>query len=263
TIHFERNHETKQNVLSAAGQLQIDLLAQKIKKQNKIDVELTAPRVAYRETITKQGEGRYRHKKQSGGRGQFGEVHMRLKPLERGMQYEFVNSIFGGAVPSKFVPAVEKGVHQAMEEGILAGFPVVDICVELFDGSYHEVDSSEMAFKIAASKCLKQVAVDSCKPILLEPIMNVKVLIPEEYMGDVMGDLNSRRGRVQGMDPAEGKQIIRAQVPLAEMYTYSIDLRSITQGRGMFEMEASHYDPVPHEIAEKIVADADVKHEDE
>jgi elongation factor G len=263
TIAFERNHETKQHVLSANGQMQLDLLAQRLKKQNKISVELMTPRVAYRETITANGEGRYRHKKQSGGRGQFGEVQFRVKPLERGKHYEFVNNIFGGAVPSKFIPAIEKGIQSAMEKGILAGFPLVDICVEIFDGSYHEVDSSEMAFKIAASQCLKQVCKEKCKLILLEPIMNIKVLIPEEYMGDVMGDLNSRRGRVMGMDPGDGKQIIRAQVPLAEMYTYSVDLRSITRGRGIFEMEFSHYDPVPHEITEKIVADAHIEEEED
>jgi elongation factor G len=263
TITFERDHETKQNVVSAAGQMQIDLLAQRLKKQNKLSVELLTPKVAYRETVTKKGEGRYRHKKQSGGRGQFGEVQFRIKPLERGKQYEFVNNIFGGSVPSKFIPAVEKGIALAMEEGFLAGFPVVDIQVEIFDGSYHEVDSSEMAFKIAASKCFKEVSKSQCAPILLEPIMSVKVLIPDEYMGDVMGDLNSRRGRVLGMDPADGRQIIKAHVPLAEMYSYSIDLRSITRGRGGFEMEFSHYDPVPHEITEKIVADANLQSDDD
>jgi elongation factor G len=203
-------------------------------------------------------------KKQSGGRGQFGEVQMRLKPLERGKQYEFVNSIFGGSVPSKYVPAVEKGIAESMERGIIAGYPVVDVCCELFDGQYHDVDSSEMAFKIAARSCFREVARDQCSPALLEPIMNVKVTIPESYMGDVMGDLNSRRGRVQGMDPLKNKQVINAQVPLAEMYTYSIDLRSLTQGRGVFEMEFSHYEQVPHETAEKIIADSKVEeHDDE
>ena len=263
TIHFERDHETKQNIVSANGQMQIELLAQRLRKQNKIDVQLITPRVAYRETITSKGEGRYRHKKQSGGRGQFGEVQFRVKPLERGKHFEFINNIFGGAVPTKFVPAIEKGVTLAMEEGLFAGFPVVDISVELFDGAFHDVDSSEMAFKIAASKCLKQVVKEQCKPILLEPVMTVKVAIPEEYMGDVMGDLNSRRGRVGGMDSAGHKQVIRANVPLAEMYTYAADLRSITRGRGGFEMVFSHYDPVPHEITEKIVADANIKEEEE
>jgi elongation factor G len=263
TINFVRNPETKQHVITAAGQMQVELLAQKLRNQNKIGVELVTPKVAYRETVTAKGEGRYRHKKQSGGRGQFAEVQMRLAPIERGKQYEFINSIFGGAVPSKFIPAVEKGIAEAMEKGIVAGYPVVDVSVELFDGQYHEVDSSEMAFKIASSMGFRQIARDSCKPILLEPIMDVSALIPESYMGDVMGDLNSRRGRVQGMDPVGKKQVIRAKVPLSEMYSYAADLRSITQGRGVFEMDFSHYDPVPHEIAEKIIAESKVEDEEE
>ncbi len=263
TIHVERNHETKETVLTAAGSLQAELVAQRLRNQYKLNVELRTPKVAYRETITSQGEGRYRHKKQSGGRGQFGEVHLRLRPLERGKQYEFINSIFGGAIPTKYVPAVEKGVADAMQRGIIAGYPVVDVSVEVFDGQYHDVDSSEMAFKIASSMCFRQVANEKCNPILLEPIMTVSVRIPEAYMGDVMGDLNSRRGRVMGMDAVDGKQIIRAQVPLAEMYTYSIDLRSITQGRGSFEMEHSHYESVPKEIEQKIVQESKVEHTDE
>jgi len=256
TVSFERDNETKETVITAQGSMQVELIAQRLHNQYKLNVELTTPKVAYRETITAQNEGSYRHKKQTGGRGQFGEVHLRLRPLERGKQYEFVNSIFGGAIPTKFVPAVEKGIVDAMSRGIIAGYPVVDVCVEVYDGKFHDVDSSEMAFKIASSMCFRQVANPGCKPILLEPIMNVLVTIPESYMGDVMGDLNSRRGRVMGMDAVKGRQIIRAQVPLAEMYTYSIDLRSITQGRGGFEMEFSHYDPVPKEIELKIVAES-------
>lgn len=263
TIHLERNMETKEIVVSAAGQMQVDILVEKLKKQANIQVELETPRVAYRESISVIGEGSYRHKKQSGGRGQFGEVHLRLKPLERGAHYEFVNSIFGGAIPTKFVPAVEKGIHDAMERGIVAGFPVVDVLAEVFDGKYHDVDSSEMAFKTASSMCFRKVAREKCKPILLEPVMNVKVMVPEAYMGDVMGDLNSRRGRVQGMDSLNGKQQINAQVPLAEMYSYAIDLRSITQGRGVFEMVFSHYDTVPNEIMQKIIADSKMEEGDE
>lgn len=259
TIHVERNYETHETVLHGAGSLQLELIAQKLRKQYNLAVELTLPKVAYRETITTVGEGRYRHKKQSGGRGQFAEVNMRLKPLERGKQFEFVDSIFGGAIPGKFVPAVEKGVVDTMEKGVIAGYPVVDVLVELFDGQFHDVDSSEMAFKIASSMCFKQTVKEKCKPILLEPVMNVRVTIPEAYMGDVMGDLNSRRGRVLGMDPMDGKQVIKAQVPLASMYSYSVDLRSITRGRGKFEMEFSHYDPVPFELAEKIVAESKVE----
>ena len=257
TIKVERSQETNETVISAAGNMQIELISQRLKNQFKLTVEMKIPKVAYRETITAKGEGRYRHKKQSGGRGQFGEVQMRLKPLERGKQYEFINSIFGGAIPGKFVPAVEKGIAEAMTRGIVAGYPVVDVSVELFDGQYHDVDSSEMAFKIASSMCFRQVARENCKPVLLEPIMSVNVVIPESYMGDVMGDLNSRRGRVLGMDSVGGgKQVIKANVPLAEMYTYSIDLRSITQGRGSFEMEFSNYEQVPHETAEKVIADS-------
>ena len=259
TVYVERNYETHEIVLHGAGNLQLEMIANRLRKQFKLDVELTTPKVAYRETIMAQGEGRYRHKKQSGGRGQFAEVQMRLRPLERGKQFEFIDSIFGGAIPGKFIPAVEKGVQEAMGRGIVAGYPVVDVSVELFDGQFHDVDSSEMAFKIASSMCFRQVARDNCKPILLEPIMNVRVTIPDTYMGDVMGDLNSRRGRVMGMDPSDGKQIIRAQVPLSEMYSYSIDLRSLTQGRGSFEMEFSHYDPVPSELADKIIASSKVE----
>lgn len=259
TLKVDRNFETKETVVHACGKMQVDMLVERLRKNFKINVETDTPRVAYRETITAQGEGNYRHKKQSGGRGQFAEVYLRLRPLERGGHYEFKNSIFGGAIPSKFVPAVEKGVQDAMERGILAGFPVVDVSFEVYDGKYHDVDSSEMAFKMAASMCVRKVAREKCKPILLEPVMDVNVYIPESYMGDVMGDLNSRRGKVQGMDPANGKQVIHAYVPLAEMYTYSIDLRSITQGRGVFEMEFSHYEPVPNEIAEKVIAESSVE----
>lgn len=263
TVSVKREHETRQTVISAAGSLQVEMIASRLKKQYKLNVELSVPKVAYRETITAQGEGKYRHKKQSGGRGQFADVEMRLMPMERGGHYEFINSIFGGSVPSKFIPAVEKGIADARERGIIAGYPVVDITAELFDGSYHDVDSSEMAFKIAASMCFRQVAKEQCKPVLLEPVMSVRIIIPDTYMGEVMGDLNSRRGRVLGMDSVPGKQVINAHVPLAEMYTYAIDLRSITQGRGMFEMKFDHYEQVPRELAEKIVAASKVEEGEE
>lgn len=256
TITVERNTETNENVIRAAGQMQIDLLIKRLNDNYKLEVETTTPKVAYRETITKKGEGKYRHKKQSGGHGQFGEVHMRMEPLERGGDYEFVNNIFGGAIPTKFIPAVEKGVIEARETGVLAGYPVVDVKVDLFDGGYHDVDSSEMAFKIAAVKCFKQTALESCKPILLEPIMNVSVFVPESNMGDVMGDLSTRRGRVQGMEGETSKKTIKAQVPLAEMYSYSYGLRSLTSGLGTFEMEFSHYEQVPSNVAEKVIAEA-------
>ncbi|MFH1743784.1 MAG: elongation factor G [bacterium] len=257
TIVFERNHETHESILSGMGELQLDLVAQRVKKAANLNVILSTPKVAYRETISVKGEGSYRHKKQSGGRGQFGEVHIRLSPLERGKEFEFEDSIFGGAIPSKFVPSVEKGIREAMGRGVIAGFPVVDVHVELFDGKYHDVDSSDMAFKIAGSMAFQQVIRERCKPILLEPIMNVVVRAPEAMMGDVMGDLNGRRGRVMGMDSERGKQTIRAQVPLAEMYRYPIELRSITRGRGSYVMEFSHYEQVPPDLAEKIIASSE------
>ncbi len=264
TMKYERNPETKEFVLSCMGEQQVDLVSNRLKNQFKLNIELATPRVAYRETITKPGEGSYRHKKQSGGRGQFGEVHIRLKPQERSAGFEFKDSIFGGAIPGRFVPAVEKGVLEAMERGVVAGYPVVDVFCELFDGKFHDVDSSEMAFKIAGSMGFRNVAKESCNPVLLEPIMDVVVTVPEQYMGDVMGDLNSRRGRVMGMDSEGRKQIIRAQVPLAEMYRYPIDLRSITRGRGTYTMVFAHYEQVPNEIAKDIIADAERrKKEDE
>jgi elongation factor G len=256
TIAFERKHETRESILSGMGEIQLDLVAQRVRKAANLDVTLTIPKVAYRETITAPGTGSYRHKKQTGGRGQFGEVHIRVTPLERGKDFEFKDSIFGGAIPNRFIPAVEKGIREAMSRGVIAGYPVVDIQVELYDGKFHEVDSSELAFKIAGSMAFQQVIRESCKPVLLEPIMNVEVLAPESMMGDVMGDLNSRRGRVLGMDRDHGRQRIRAQVPLAEMYRYPIDLRSITRGRGSYVMEFSHYEQVPSELAERIIANA-------
>jgi len=264
TIVFERNNETRESILHGMGDQQLELVAQRLRKIANVDVDLDTPRVAYRETITAQGEGSYRHKKQSGGRGQFGEVHIRLTPMERGGEFEFKDSIFGGAIPSKFIPSVEKGVKESMARGVVAGYPVVDVHCELYDGKFHEVDSSDMAFKIAGSMAFRQVAKEKCKPVLLEPIMNVVVRVPEAMMGDVMGDLNSRRGRVLGMDSESGKQIIRAQVPLAEMYRYPIELRSITRGRGTYTMEFSSYEQVPADLAQKIIAEAErAKEEDE
>lgn len=263
TMAFERNHETRESILSGMGDLQLDLVAQRVRKAANIEVELTLPKVAYRETITVKGDGAYRHKKQTGGRGQFGEVHIRVTPLERGKDFEFTQSIFGGAIPTKFIPAVEKGIREAMSRGVVAGYPVVDVQVELYDGKFHDVDSSEMAFKIAGSMAFQQVIREICKPVLLEPIMTVEIRAPETMMGDVMGDLNSRRGRVLGMDSDHGRQTIRAQVPLAEMYRYPIDLRSITRGRGSYVMEFSHYEQVQPDLAEKIIASSGKAKEEE
>jgi elongation factor G len=207
--------------------------------------------VSYRETIRNPVEQEGKFVRQSGGRGQFGHVYLRVEPQEAGTGYEFVNQIVGGAVPKEYIPAVDKGVREAMANGVVAGFPMVDVKVTLYDGSYHEVDSSEMAFKIAGSMCFKQ-ACGKAKPVLLEPIMKVEVVTPEDYMGDVMGDLNSRRGMVQGMEDAPAGKVIRSEVPLAEMFGYATDLRSATQGRATYSMEFAKYNEVPASIAEAV-----------
>src|SRR5690606_10661928 len=207
-------------------------------------------------------EGHYRHKKQSGGHGQFGEVYCRLEPKPRGEGFEFADEIFGGSIPRNYVPAVEKGVMEALEKGAVAGYPVVDVKVVVYDGSYHAVDSSEMAFKIAGRGAFRD-AMEKAKPGLLEPIMTVAVTVPDEFMGDITGDLNSKRGRIQGMEPQEGLQVIRAQVPMAEMFRYATELRSITGGRGSFEMTFSHYEEVPGNVVQKIAAEAKAREEAE
>lgn len=253
TLNVNRNSETREMVISGMGEQHLEVALDKMKNLFQLNVGLRLPKVAYRETITVGGEGSYRHKKQSGGHGQFGEVHLRLKPLPRGEGFNFVDSIVGGVIPSKFIPSVEKGVRERMQRGILAGYPVQDVEVELFFGKDHPVDSSDIAFKIAGSMGFQAVA-QNCKPILLEPIMNVEVTIPEDAMGDIISDLNSKRGRIMGMDPQDGHQVIRAQVPLGEMFRYSVDLRSISRSRGSFKMEFSHYDPVPKDLADKVIA---------
>ena len=255
TFRVERNTETKQIIISGMGDMHLDVIVERLSKKFGVDVNLKTPKVPYKETIrgTSKKEGKY--KKQSGGRGQYGHVFLEISPLPRGEGFVFEDKIVGGVVPRQYIPAVEKGVLEAMEEGNLAKYPVVDIKVSLYDGSYHTVDSSEMAFKIAASMALRG-AIDQADPVLLEPIMDVEVTVPENFMGDIMGDLNSRRGRIQGMAPGQGLQVIKAQVPLAEMFNYAIDLRSMTQGRGFFTMKFSHYEEVPFQEAEKIIAAA-------
>ena len=220
-----------------------------------MDVALHSPKIPYRETIRGKADVQGRHKKQTGGHGQFGDCWIKMEPLERGKQFEFANEVFGGSIPRNFIPAIEKGILEAAARGYLAGFPVVDFKVTVYDGSYHDVDSSEMAFKIAARKAFK-AAMEQAKPTLLEPIMNVEVQAPVEYAGDLMGDMNTRRGRIQGMDTKGGTQIIRALVPMAEMLSYQNDLTSMTQGRATFTMEFSHYDFVPQLNADKIIAAA-------
>lgn len=253
TFQVERNSETKQTLIYGMGDTHLEIIVSRLAKKYGVDVELIKPKIPYKETIKGSAQVEGKHKKQSGGRGQFGHVVVKFEPLPRGEQFEFVDEIFGGAVPRNYIPAVEKGLVEAMEEGVLAGFPAVDIRATLLDGSYHSVDSSEMAFKVAASLAYKKGMMEA-KPILLEPIYDVEVSVPENFMGDIMGDMNSRRGKIMGMDPQDdGNQIIRAQVPLAEMSRYPVDLRSMTQGRGEFTMKYSHYEEVPSNIAEKVI----------
>jgi elongation factor G len=252
-LRFSRDPQTKEFLLSGAGQQHVEVAVSKLKRRFNIGVTLKAPKVPYRETIRAQAEAQGKHKKQTGGHGQYGDCWIRVEPLTRGTGFEFVNDIFGGAIPKNYIPAVEKGIVEAASKGYLAGYPVVDFRVTLFDGSYHEVDSSDIAFKLAGSKGFKK-CMEQAKPCLLEPIMNVEITVPENNAGDIMGNLNGRRGRVQGMDPLGGSTVIKAQVPLAEMLTYASDLTSMTQGRGTYSMEYSHYEIVPQQIADKIVA---------
>ncbi len=254
TIRVEKNVETRQTILRAMGDTHVDIIVEKLSRKFGVDVLSREMRIPYRETIKATVEAEGKHKKQSGGHGQYGHVFVKFEPLYEG-EFEFAENVFGGSVPRQYFPAVEKGLIEAMEEGVLAGYPVTNIKATLYDGSYHSVDSSEMAFKMAARIAFRK-GVESAKPVLLEPIMNVQIEVPEAYMGDIIGDLNSRRGRVQGMEPAGKKQLIRAQVPLAEMARYTIDLKSMTQGRGKFKMEFSNYEEVPGQNAEKIIEKA-------
>ena len=252
-LRFSRDPQTKEFLLSGAGQQHVEVAVSKLKRRFNIEVSLKAPKIPYRETIRAKAEAQGKHKKQTGGHGQYGDCWIKLEPQARGAGFEFVNDIFGGAIPRNFIPAVEKGIIEAAARGYLAGYPVVDFKVILFDGSYHDVDSSEMAFKLAGSKGFKK-CMEQAKPCLLEPIMNVEITVPENYSGDIMGNLNGRRGRIQGMEPQGGSTVVKAQVPLAEMLTYASDLTSMTQGRGTYSMEMSHYDVVPQMIADKIIA---------
>ena len=245
----------KQQVLYGQGPTHIDILVNKLKNRFGVEVELVKPRIPYRETIKGKAEKQYKHKKQSGGRGQYGDVHIRLEPNGRGNGFEFVDAIKGGVIPSKFIPAVEKGVVEAMVNGNLAGSQVVDVKVTLFFGSYHDVDSSDLAFKISGMMAFREGFMDA-KPILLEPIYNIEITVPDEFTGDVMGDMSSRRGKISGMDPDGANQIIKAQVPQAELYQYSVDLRSMTQGQGVYTLSLSHYEEVPHDAAKKVIEEA-------
>lgn len=253
TLRLELNKETLENVLAGIGELQIGMVQKKLKNRYKIDTELNDPKIPYKETIVGKADVQYKHKKQSGGRGQYGHVHFRVAPKQRGEGYEFINSIVGGTIPSKFIPAVEKGVVETMQKGIIAGYPVVDISIDCYFGSYHDVDSSELAFKLAASQALKK-GFKEAKPIILEPIHEVQIIIPSEYMGDVMGDVSTRRGKILGMEQKGKKQILNAHLPISELFSYFPNLKSLTQGRGRFHQKFSHYEKLPDEIAEKVIA---------
>src|SRR5579864_4048944 len=252
-LRFFRDAQTKEFLIAGTGQQHIEVVVSKLKKRYHTEVNLKAPKVPYRETIRGKADVQGRHKKQTGGHGQYGDCKIKMEPLPRGGEFEFVNDIFGGSIPKNFIPAVEKGVKDAAQRGYLAGYPVVDFRVILYDGSYHDVDSNELSFKMAGRIAFKK-AMEQAKPTLLEPIMHVEITVPEEFAGSIMGDLNSRRGRIQGMDNKGHNTIVKAEVPMAEMLTYGVDLTSMTQGRGSFHMEMAHYDIVPGALQEKIVA---------
>ena len=262
TLKMERDSQSKQIILSGVGQLHIEVVVEKLQRKFGVEVELKDPKVPYKETIKKAAKAQGRLKKQSGGRGQFGDTWIEIEPLPRGGGFEFVNKIVGGVIPRQYIPAVEKGIHDAMAGGVIAGYEMVDVKATLYDGSHHSVDSSEMAFKIAGSMGFKNAVADA-KPILLEPIMMMEVSVPDECMGDVIGDLNSRRGKVLGVDPKSGAQVIRAQVPMAEVLRYAPDLRSITSGRGSFTIELSGYEEVPPHLADKIKSESQVAAEED
>jgi elongation factor G len=260
TVHHHFDPETKQLLISGVGSLHVEMIVERMKRKYNVDVNLLPPRIPFKETVKGRAEAQGKYKKQTGGRGQYGDTWIRVEPLPRGGGFEFVDDIFGGAVPRNFIPSAEKGVREAMKKGILAGYPIVDLKVTLYDGSYHDVDSSDMAFQIAASLGLQKGFMEA-HPILLEPIMNVEVTTPSDHAGDVIGDLNSRRGRIVGMEPSGETASVRAQVPMAEMLTYETTLRSMTGGRGGYSMEFSHYEEVPAFIADKVIKDAKAEKE--
>lgn len=260
TVQIEKNLETKENILTGMGELHLEIILERLKRKYGVDVSMEPPKIPYRETIrqTVTMEGKY--KKQTGGHGQYGHVWLRLEPLTEG-EFEFTEEIFGGAVPKQYIPGTEKGVRESLAEGVLAGYPVTGVKVVLYDGSYHPVDSSELAFKIAAAMAFKK-GVQNAAPVLLEPIMYVEVTVPENFMGDVISDLNTRRGRILGMEPAANKTVVKATAPLAELTRYAIDLKSMTQGRGSFEMKFNSYEEVPARLAEEIIKKAKEKKDD-
>jgi elongation factor G len=256
TLRWRFEPGTSQTILLGMGEVHIDLAVRRMESKFGVGMLTSVPKVPYTESITRNAADYYRHKKQTGGAGQFAEVHMEIRPLERGGGFEFDTSrVFGGAISNSFFPSIEKGVRSAMDAGPVAGYPVVDVRCEVYDGKMHPVDSKYVAFQIAGREVFKKIFREA-GPVLLEPIMEVKISVPEEYTGDIMSDLNTRRGRVLGMEQVKGKGVITAQVPLAEMQRYAIDLRSMTQGRGLYTMKLSHYEPAPHNVAEAVIAQA-------
>jgi elongation factor G len=253
TFQPERRSDTRQLVVSGMSSLHLNVMLNRMKRRFNVEVDTKAPRIAYRETLTGEGKARYRHKKQTGGAGQFAEVHLRVEAQERGEGFEFANEVVGGNIPSQFIPSCEKGIRALLDDGVIAGYPMVDVKAVVYDGKHHPVDSKDIAFQIAARNAFKE-AVRDAKPVLLEPVMDVEILIPPETMGDISGDLNSRRGRIMGMDTVAGMQLIKAQAPQAELQSYAADLQSITGGEGSYTIAFSHYEAVPSHIADKIIA---------
>jgi elongation factor G len=252
SFRVHTDEESGQTIISGMGELHLDIIVDRMKREFSVNANVGAPRVAYRETIRKTVEQEGKFVRQSGGRGQYGHVYLRIEPVEQGNGYEFVNEIVGGAIPKEYIPAVDKGVQEQMQNGVVGGYPVEDVKVTLYDGSYHDVDSSEMAFKIAGSMCFRE-GISKANPVLLEPVMKVEVVTPEDYLGDVMGDLSRRRGITQGMDDSPAGKVIRAEVPLAEMFGYATDVRSATQGRASYSMEFLKYAEAPQNIADAVV----------
>jgi elongation factor G len=254
------DEETGQTIISGMGELHLEIIVDRLLREFNVGANVGKPQVAYKETIRKAVEQQGRFVRQTGGRGQYGDVWIKIEPLQPGSGFEFVDAIRGGAIPREYIPAVEKGIREATENGALAGYPIVDVKATLFDGTYHDVDSSEIAFKIAGSMAFKEAA-RKANPVLLEPIMSVEVVVPEEFMGEVIGNISSRRGKVLGMESRPAAKAIDARVPLAQMFGYATDLRSMTQGRATYTMQFSHYEPVPATVAEGIIAKFDGKSE--
>ena len=257
TIRVDRNAETKQLLLAGMGDVHLEIAVERMKNRSNVAVELHTPKVPYRETVTTKGSGRYRHKKQSGGRGQYGEVYLHVEPKAAEDEDWFINAVVGGVIPGNFLPAVQKGLNEGLQRGSIAGYPVMDVKITVYDGSHHAVDSSEIAFKIAGARALRD-AMSNAKPILLEPVMTVHVTVPDEFMGDINGDLNHKRGHIVGMGLEDGAQIVNAEVPMSELFRYAAELRSMTGGQGSFTMEFSRYQPVPENITQKIAETAEV-----